>query len=229
MKNLGDFVTFEKENHKYFTEDKTELISVSRFLKLFFEEFDEDGSILVNCAAKRGVEPQELKAEWNKKRDDSCMLGTAVHSEFEYYFKNGKIRNSEYKHVVKDFDRNFKLDGEIHSEVIVANKELGLAGCVDILQIKDGIYNINDIKTNRKLSSYSFGKYMLPPISHIFNSTYEKYVLQLSCYAYLLDSLGYWIGNDLNIFWVNFAKNRVEKIPVEYRRKDVERMLDARD
>ena len=229
MKNLGDFVTLEPKNHKYYTKDGTELESVSSFIKRFCPPFDPDGSILNGSAVKKGVEPEELRKQWDKIRDDACVRGIEFHEEIEYYIKNREIRDSKYKDLIKNFALQYKISDRVYSEVIIGNLELGLAGTIDVLDVRKNYVLVQDLKSNKSISKYSFGRKMLSPLDNHWDSNYNRYVFQISAYCYLLDSLGYWIGNDLNIFWVNFAKNRVEKIPVEYRRKDVELMLNVRN
>lgn len=229
IKEKFNEVRLEKETHTYFN-NKTgeEYQSVSDFISQFKEPFDPTGEILINCARKKGVKPEELRAEWRNIAKIACDYGTAVHEEIEHFLKTGEIRQTDYKNYVKKFSK-FKFTGELFSEQIIYSKDLKLAGTADLINVaKDNTVKILDFKTNKKLHKFSiYRKRMLSPLSHLHDCNFNHYQLQISTYLYLLDLEGLWAG-DCSIVYINRETKDLEIHPINYMRKEVLAMLAHR-
>ena len=73
----------------------------------------------------------------------------------------------------------------IESEFIVYNDFL--AGQIDMVcKDQEGNFYIVDFKTNEKIDTYSYGKKMKGVFSHLDDSNYFHYCLQLSIYKKML-------------------------------------------
>ena len=219
-------ITFDEKLHKYYTKDGKELMSVTRFIELFTNPFDPDGSILKNKAQKLNLEPSALKNQWDRKRDDAASRGTIFHYDFNQYLRKKIIPKGKNGEIIKKLTEEHPFKGKVYSEVVLFNDFI--CGTADIIEvIKDGTINIKDFKSNEKLSTYSFGKYMFPPLNHIPDGKVQRYELQINIYLYLLCSkYDFWPGIDNCIFWVKIDKGKVEKIPVPLRVKEVEDMIE---
>ena len=213
---FSDFVHFDPVEHKY-TEIKTgkTLISASQLIHSFAPPFDESGEITKNCAIKKGVTVEELKAEWKKINQDSLDKGHAIHADLEYFVNTGKIRKSPYKNIVKQF-KKIEFNGKLQSEIQLFSLKHRIAGTCDLVELfDDGSLNLLDFKSNKKWTTYNFfGTRLLHPFSHMFETHFNTYSLQLNLYAFLLEELGYWV-KDLTVFWINPKTEimEVKKLP----------------
>lgn len=219
-------IYFDDDSHSYFSKiDGKKLISASTIIGKYSNPFDPDGTILKRCAAKEGVSPEELQKRWTKLGDDSRVKGHSIHSSFEEYIKSGKISDDEHKDIIQDFQKRIKLKGDLYTEVTLYDLNYGIAGRTDLVEVWwDNIVNIYDFKTNKKINTYSFGKRMLPPLSHLFDSTYIHYECQLSLYSLMLEARGFCPKN-LTLLWINPKTRQIEPISVKYRRQEMIDML----
>ena len=74
-------------------------------------------------------------------------------------------------------------------EMIVFDTDLAIAGTIDLLakSKKNGAYIIIDHKTNKDLGlNNPYDKFGLDPISHIPDTAFGHYTIQLNLYQYLL-------------------------------------------
>ncbi|MEK6878401.1 MAG: PD-(D/E)XK nuclease family protein [Nanoarchaeota archaeon] len=226
LNKANERIKFNVEKHLYSIGNK-DLISVSKFISLFKNPFDPDGEILKRCASKKGIPHEELKAEWEKTKQDACNFGTGLHTEIEHYIKNKEVRNTKYKQILSEFSK-LKFGGQLYSEVIIFDEEFGLAGTCDLVEYypKTNSLYLHDWKSNKKLDKYSFWKNkMLPPIEYLDDCNFNLYQLQLSLYAYMLDNQGFWV-DDLSIFHINKKTETIKKHEVDYKRKEVVLMLE---
>lgn len=226
-------VIFNDKDHTY-TCVKTgeKLTSVTRLVHRFSHSFDPDGSILRRCAAKRGISPEDLKKEWEAKRDSAANRGTKIHASVEYYIKNKEIKKDENEDIVQEFAK-IKFAGELNSEVRLWDLNYKIAGTADIIEVlDDNKINIWDLKTNEEIKKKSFfskGKppiMMLPPLDRFPDSNFYHFTVQLSIYGFILDKLGYWINN-LAILWINPISREIEHMDVEYARKEAQSILGS--
>ena len=218
-------INFDPVEHKYTTKDGETLISVSQLVHLYCQPFDPDGSIIEKCAAKEGVTVEELRKRWDGARDSASDKGRLFHASAEEYIKTGIVPDNEHKVSVEDFAKmDFK--GKLHSETIIYNLDLKLAGTVDIIEeLPWNEISIFDFKTNKNLRKFAFNKQtMLPPLDKIPDSLFHHYVMQLSLYAYMMDLRGYWI-NTLGILYIKPKSGLIEYHSIEYLRPQVIEML----
>ena len=59
---------------------------------------------------------------------------------------------------------------------------------IPIVINENGLFDINDYKTNKVINFYSqYAKKLLPPMDHLDDCQYNIYALQLSIYAYFYE------------------------------------------
>lgn len=195
----GIEILFTESDHKYtsiINNKLIEYISGTTFISKFFMPFDPDGLITERCARKAGISVDEIKEQWKQKGVIATTLGTKIHETIEDVLLNNEFRNSpvnddEIKlfNIAESTAKKLKQTIDILGvEKIVFNHNLKLAGSIDLFarSKKDGTYLIIDHKTNKEIKTNNYGKFALDPISHIPDSTFYHYVLQLNLYAYLL-------------------------------------------
>ena len=220
-------INFNEKEHIY-TLESQKFISVTSFIDTFANKFDPDGSILKRKAESLQITPDELQKQWDANRDEASEFGSKVHASIEYYLNTGKIRRNECKDIITNFKDSYRFDGEIFAETGLLDRELGICGTADLIQVLDNnVIQVHDFKTNKKpLTDFSYGKKMLHPIEHLNDSKLNKYFLQISLYLYLLSSkYGYEIGKENYIFWLNRKKEQFERIPVELKMNEVFDMI----
>lgn len=217
---------FDEPSHTYTFEGK-KLESVNKVLSKYSIPFDHDGKILARKAAENGITVLEQKAIWERKGLESRIKGTAFHVDIESYLKTKRIPDTSNKKLVKQFSK-IKFKNALYSEIKLYNLTFEIAGTTDIIEVfKDNSISLFDIKTSqaKKITRYSFGRKMLYPLNHIWDSPLDKYELQLSTYAYMLEEAGWWVRN-LIIFHIDYDKEKIKQIPMQNRRNDIINMLE---
>lgn len=235
---LSNIVKLRESDHKYFDITGAEYESISKFRGRFKEPFNKE-LVAHQVAKSEGRSAQEVMAEWDAKTAE----GTRIHNSIERYSKSGIILPAD-----KDLEAlNYNLADQykgyyrIMDEVIIYNQLHGIAGTADRFLLttssKKCVIDITDWKTNYKgihqkevdKHGKPVNKYMLGCLSHLQNSKYNDYALQLSIYAWMLQELtGRKIGQ-LNIHWINPEEPLDNfKIPVPFMKYEVEAMLEER-
>lgn len=203
------------------------LDNVSSIIKKYSVPFDQDGSITARKAAENGITVEEQRKEWDEIGRLSREKGTAFHHDIEQYIKTKKIPQTDNKDLIKQFAA-LKLKGALYSEIRLHSIKYGIAGTADLLQVfPNGIINVWDAKTTqaKKMSRYSWGRRMLYPLDHLYDSELDKFELQLSTYSFMLENAGWWI-KDLIVLHIDYDKRKIKEFPLQYRRNDVILMLD---
>jgi ATP-dependent exoDNAse (exonuclease V) beta subunit len=176
------------KDHKYKI-GKKEYISVTTFIKEFFEEFKEKE------VAKKLSNIPKFKAEkkgmryWLKRWKYSRDQGTLIHKEIQEYIQKGIIPKEEKALSAVKFFEIPKNKSILSSEVIVYSDKYKLAGTIDVLEEKEeGVYNIIDWKTNEEIRLEGYkGKTGKNICKDIQDSNYWHYALQLNLYKFILE------------------------------------------
>lgn len=217
---------FEPTSHTY-EYNGQKLTSVSSVIQQYTNKFDIDGTIVARKAEENGITVEEQKKIWQKAGDDSRERGTLFHSDVEHFIKTKRVLETPNKNLVSQFAK-IKFKGMLFSEIRLFNVDFGIAGTTDLIEVfPDNSISLADYKTNqaKKMTRFSFGRKMLYPLNHTWDSVIDKYEIQISTYAYMLESAGWWV-RDLTIYHIDYDKQQVKEIPMQNRRKDVIKMLD---
>ena len=217
---------FEPVSHTY-SFGGQKLTSVSAILKEYSNPFDADGKIVARKAAENGLTVEEQKAIWEKAGKDSREKGTLFHSDAENYIKTKKIPNTPNKKLIKEFSK-IKFKGALFSEIRLFNLYYGVAGTTDLVEVfPDNSISLADYKTSqaKRMSRFSFGRKMLYPLNYTWDSTLDKFEIQMSIYAYMLEDAGWWVRK-LTVYHIDYDKQKIKEFPMQNRRKDVIRMLE---
>ena len=114
------------------------------------------------------------------------------------------------------------------------NKEKGICGTSDYVVFRENTFDISDFKTNKKFNfeNQYDDKFLLEPVSHLPNSEYFIYALQLSFYANMIEKLTGLTCGFLNIYWLKrqidtktLFKAKWLNYTVPYLKKEVEAIL----
>jgi hypothetical protein len=196
-------VNFKEEGHEYLS-GSNKYTSVTTLLK----QFDDTDWVKVKetYAKKNGLSIDDVSDKWKQQSD----IGTLIHAQFEDSIEN-RIECATDQGVKYGIDLE-NLKPGVYTELIVYMHDYEIAGQIDKLIVHDDLsFSIEDYKTDFKIDKVSYdgfrsvngkpvkGKqYFKHPISKIEKCNFNKYSLQLSTYAYILESYGYKLKTDLS-------------------------------
>lgn len=225
------------KNKKYyiFTNPKGERYApVTKTIAKFKPEQDWI-EICRKTAEKRGVDPITLRAEWDANAEKSKKKGIIYHELMEEHYRGLNKPNVYF--TPKDlyvYQDCLLKDNSAYIEKILWDDENKIFGIADFIQIKNGMVNIIDYKTNAKIDFEAFGdRKMLPPIQHLPDSNYYEYGLETSFFMWLaLKANPGLIAGDMLLEHITFADDGItvlekSKIPVMYYHAEVEDIIKS--
>lgn len=218
MEDRDSRISFIEDTHTYLIDGKhvPGLLSVTTFVHAFFEHFDAD-TVLAKMRRSAGWANSkyfgrtndEIKAEWDRVRDEAADAGTKLHLAIEQYYNAQIARNAqidganeiEYKQdpdVIKtveygyfeQFVRDHPHLKPFKTEWRIFDEDLKIAGSVDMVfydpddQTKIYIYDWKRSKEIKRSNRYQKGTY---PLGHMDDCNYNHYTLQLNVYRYILE------------------------------------------
>lgn len=234
-----DYKFYDLDHSYYYKGQKVEQ-SVTQLTGKFVEPFDK-AKWLPLKAKERGITPEELECEWNKKAEISASTGTAFHKYMEEGLagKQYTMRHDAQQEVL---DRYIQLTPladlfikdsrnryvPVKSEFIVG-LDTRIAGQIDQL-----FYNkvtrkldIFDWKTNKEINCWNkWHKRMLAPFNKLDDCELNSYSLQLSIYKYLLSLQGIEV-DQMNIVWFNEKNKNYQVFPCKDLSNQVPEILGA--
>lgn len=190
--------------------------SVSGLLKYFYEPF-ETYIESEKWAAKRGMNPEWVRAAWEGEGDIANAHGTKVHLFGENYVKH-KFLGHEFCPVpfCKQSLGTVQFIDDLPDYLIPVCVELQMyileywyAGTCDgiLYNTRNGKFIIYDYKTNKALTD-TFPKGLLKHINPkhgLKQDNYGKYSLQFSFYQVLMESAGFEVQGRI-LVWLNEDK-----------------------
>lgn len=222
--NFGNKIIFYEEPHKYFINNRIECTSVTTLIHKFFPEFETD-RIASEYAKKRGLDPEQVKKEWQDNCDEACRFGTQVHLFAEQKVVGGTLpnpanekENTYFKVADNTIKYLLQFYNVVEAEKIIFCKDLALSGMIDLV-LQDKQNNdivLADWKTNKAIKQYNRFQKGLGRLEHLQDCNYNHYCLQLNIYRQLL-YLGYYPRNvNIRMGIVHFTINGpvFYKIPV---------------
>ncbi len=174
-----------------------------------------------------GEVTQEILTEWDNKTKAACEKGTRYHESKENYTKS--LMYGSVDGVIYDIARSHDLlahDNAIFSELFVYNDYWKIAGQVDLAIKKCNQLTVRDYKTNKKITTENKFKNLLYPVDHLQETEFNKYQLQLSFYAYLIELatlmeikglfIDHWDGTKEKSYECKYLRSEVENICKHY-------------
>lgn len=192
-------IVFDEGPHIYYIDGSCDgYMSVTTFNHAHFEKFDSDAIIRNMMKSKKwpqskyyGQTADEIKAGWDKNRDEAAEAGTKMHYDIECYYNECPNENDsiEYKYF-KNFLEAYPDLKPYRTEWTVFHEELKLAGSIDMIFEKpDGHLLIYDWKRSKEIVKTSgFNKWGNKEcIEHLPDTNYWHYCLQLNTYKKILE------------------------------------------
>jgi hypothetical protein len=201
-------ITFKEKGHTYESndQDKIDWISVTSLVSMFKEPFDGKTQAKKSSKNKKskwyGMAPKEILDAWDNEKNRAIKLGNWYHNQreadildFKTIEKDG-IEVPIIKPIVKENGVKLapeqKLSDGVYPEHLVYLKSAKICGQADVVEIVNGVININDYKTNKEIKEKGFTnwegitKKLYKPVSHLDDCNLNHYNLQLSIYAYII-------------------------------------------
>lgn len=192
-------ILFDEPTHVYTIDGDSNYTSVTTFNHKLFEKFDAD-KIISNMRKSKnwqnskyfGQTDNEIKAGWETNRDSAAQAGTLMHYDIECYYNNCPKKNDsiEYKYFMS-FVEAFPNLKPYRTEWTVYHEELKLAGSIDmVFENENGELLIYDWKRSKEIVKTSnWNKFSnCETISHIPDTNYWHYCLQLNTYKAILEA-----------------------------------------
>lgn len=198
-------ITFDAGPHIYTIDNdpSVKYVSVTTWNHKHFEQFDADAIIERMMSGPNwpqskyyGMTRDQIKATWDKTRDDAAAAGTAMHYNIECVYNGSRLEDVDDGSIEFGYFRRFFADHKerlepYRTEWMIFHEEMRLSGSIDILfkNLDDGTYSIYDWKRSKEIKRTSFGGAFAktPEIEHLPDSNYWHYSLQLNTYKTILE------------------------------------------
>ena len=194
-----DHITFDEGPHIYTIDGDSDFMSVTTWNHSHFSHFDADEIITKMERKDYFNNPnhkyykktrEEIKELWKQNGIKASEAGTKMHYDIECYYNNCPNENDsiEYKYFL-EFKETVKHLTPYRTEWMIWDKELKFAGSIDmIFENKDGSLEIYDWKRSKGIvKTNAFQNAKTECISHLPDSNYWHYCLQLNTYKALLE------------------------------------------
>ena len=184
-------IHFDSGSHIYTINGRV-FKSVTTVVEECFEQFDAEYWARKK-APGMGMTPQALKAMWERKGEEARNLGTQMHEKIERYYMGLPNSTDDTYRLFCQFAQQYCLT-PYRTEWAIYDEDSGVAGTLDFLNYKDGVFTIYDWKRSNKVvvggqaeKVSRWGKRAFTPISHVHDTTFWHYALQVSIYRYILE------------------------------------------
>lgn len=170
----------------------TDMLSVSRFVNMYKQPFDED-LWSRRVAKKRGLTQAEILSEWKAKADTACAKGNDLHAKVEAWLNGNKT--VKLPPIVMEVLAD---STPVLWEHRISDPDVRLRGQFDYLGKRGDDYILVDWKTNTEIKTESRYGSMLAPFDRYDDCNFNHYSLQQSLYAILIEwHLGFKISEAL--------------------------------
>jgi hypothetical protein len=192
------YIEFDEGPHIYTVRGEGGYTSVTTWNHSHFSHFDADGIIDRMLKGKNASNPsykyygmsrEDIKAAWDKNRDEAASAGTQLHYDIECYWNRIPLSNTsvEYGYFL-NFVRDFPELKPYRTEWMIYYEELKLSGSVDMVFEKpDGTLLIYDWKRCKEISYDDRRCAITDCIRHLPDTNFWHYSLQLNTYKTILE------------------------------------------
>jgi ATP-dependent exoDNAse (exonuclease V) beta subunit len=240
-----DHIIFHEPTHTYYIDGSSEkVISCTKFIHEFFPHFDPDVTIAKMMKSPKwtssvwhGMSAEQIKKKWNDSGKEASTKGTAMHLAIEQFLHGSEevIDPENYGTIEWKYFMNFWRDVEhdlvpYRSEWEVWMKEFMLCGSIDMVfySKKQNGYVIYDWKRSKEIKTTNNFANGFGPVSHLPDSNYWHYTLQLNIYKYFLEKFYGLNVVDLCLVIIHPDNKNYRLIRLNMLNDEVEGMLNCR-
>lgn len=196
---------FDEPSHTYTVNGETGFMSATTFVHSNFPEFNEDEIIDKMMGSPNWTRnkyypltKEQIKAQWEKTRNEAADAGTKMHAQIEDYYNELPVSfDSKEMKSFELFHKDYAVLQDLkpyRTEWRVFHEELKIAGTIDMTyEDSDGNIYIVDWKRCREIKKYINEKW--PPekslnkgLSNFYDTNYFHYSLQLNLYKHILET-----------------------------------------
>lgn len=232
-------ITFDEDPHVYYIDNKPYSLSVTSFIKTFFQEFDPNYVIEKNynkwqantLSKYYGLSINQIKAVWKKTSDDALAFGSRLHKDIELFYNDIDVVNNspEYYYFLNLHNRIEEKCTPYRTEWMIFDEDIEIAGSVDMCYTdkKDNllIFDWKRSKEIKKNNDFRKGKY---PLNHLDDSNYWHYSLQLNIYKYILENKYKKIVSGLYLVCLHPNQENYKLITIPNLQSEVIKMIEKR-
>lgn len=246
-----DRILFDEESHTYTIDGTREgWISTTQFIHGFFGKFDPDDVICKMMKGRNwnssnkywGMTPEEIKKMWTDSGTEASSAGTRMHLDIEHYYNASPVGNlagddyeplegTEWSYFMAYEEKFRKVKGFVpfRTEWLVFNEEIKLAGSIDMVYEKpDGTLAIYDWKRAKEIKFENKYQSGLEPISHLPDTNYWHYSLQLNVYATVLEKFYGRVISELALVVLHPNHKNFMVVMLNRMKDEVQSMFDFR-
>jgi|TARA_B100001094_G_C18192016_1_gene807942 ATP-dependent exoDNAse (exonuclease V) beta subunit len=230
-------ILFDEGPHIYTIDGDSSFTSVTTWNHSHFFHFNGDKIIDKMMSSNNwtknkyyGKTKQEIKDIWERNRIEASTAGTKMHYDIECFYNNNKIKNDsiEFSYFMKF--HNSETLKPYRTEWMVYDKELKLAGSIDMLyENQDGTLDICDWKRCKEIKKHNPWKSAKTDcINHLPDTNFWHYTLQLNTYKYLLEkNYGKTVKN-MYLICLHPSKSSYIKYKVPYLPQEINDLMELR-
>lgn len=199
-----ELIEFKEIGHLYTIDNVSKHpISVTTLVGNFWDKFDPESvsARIVNSGKMQdplykyyGMSQEEIIKDWSS--NTAAALGTEMHLKIELFYE-GKLAKIEYPNT-HEFYLFLKFHNDFHkinyeyepyrTEWVIYDNLGRVAGSIDMTYINsNGDIVIFDWKRVEKLDDW-YRKYGKGPLSHMKDTKFNHYAIQLNCYRHILET-----------------------------------------
>ena len=195
------FISFDEGPHIYYVRGDPSFTSVTTWNHQHFAPFDTESVLNNTMKSKKMLNPdykyygmtrEEIKQAWDDNRDRAAKAGTKMHYDIECHYNGWEVNNEsvEFQHFQK-FLRDYPNLKPYRTEWCVYYEELKLSGSIDmVFENEKGELLIYDWKRCQEIKhdNGAYTTYSITPcISHLPDTNFWHYALQLNMYKTILE------------------------------------------
>ena len=180
--------------------------STTQFVHQHFPKFDADAIIKKMMKSRKwvpgyqyyGMTAPQIKKMWSDNGKSASSAGTKMHYDIECYYNEEPRKNDSVEyHYFNKFEEDRLASGGFgehlkpyRTEWTVYHENLRLSGSIDmVFEAPDGTLQIYDWKRCKEIKETNkWESATTECISHLPNSNYWHYTLQLNTYKMILES-----------------------------------------
>ena len=190
-------ISFEEESHTYTVDGVAVPLSVTGLIHRYSRGFDATEAIRVmrpetrqNYTDRGLVTESEITESWTRNGAVQSARGTLMHFQIEQYINRCQIEepwSPEFQQFVTLFN-GISDQQPFRTELSIFSSRYNIAGQIDgLFKHENGTFVVWDWKRCKNLR-YDSHTQMLEPLSHLPDTNYFHYALQLNIYRHILET-----------------------------------------
>jgi ATP-dependent exoDNAse (exonuclease V) beta subunit len=220
------------------------IISCTKFLHDFFPHFDAKAIIAKMMSSPKwpqskyyGKTADQIQKEWNDNGAAASGAGTAMHLSIEQFLHGhpeliepGVLQTPEWRYFMNFWNEAKEDLVPYRSEWEVWSEEHKLAGSIDMIFYRksDDSYVIYDWKRSKEIKMENDFGTGFGPVSHLPDSNYWHYTLQLNVYRWFLETFYGLKISDMYIMIFHPDNENYQQFKLKRLEKEVNDMIAAR-